>query len=99
LKHRHYPAVIAAVEGPNNQNSERGIETIQRNGHLRGKTAGPNNQNSERGIETAATEPRRSRERISPNNQNPERGIETRVQGVGGYGDLASEQPEFRAGN
>jgi len=76
LKLVHSALLSRICKGPNNQNSERGIETYVNGDPGQGLEKGPNNQNSERGIETrCCLSPLRQMPR--PNNQNSERGIET----------------------
>ena len=62
--------------GPNDQNSDRGIETIRRLSISVSRRMSPNDQNSDRGIETFTRLPKHIL-LISPNDQNSDRGIET----------------------
>ena len=62
--------------GPNDQNSDRGIETLRVHSSFLLCCVGPNDQNSDRGIETGCATlaaPCLS----CPNDQNSDRGIET----------------------
>ena len=84
---------------PNDQNSDRGIETSFITSQCIDISACPNDQNSDRGIETGARYELVAGERRSPNDQNSDRGIETRVvcatRALRGW----SERPEFRPRN
>jgi len=61
---------------PNDQNSDRGIETLYAPYSLAYQPQRPNDQNSDRGIETSSRKVFR-RLALRPNDQNSDRGIET----------------------